>query len=321
MRKAFITGITGQDGSYLTELLLEKGYEVHGLVRNQSRPDQHAGRGSGHPILHEGNLASEAALARLIDEIGPAEIYHLAAQSHAGESFAIPEETCDVNTLGSLRLLEAVRKNGANVRLYQASSSEMFGNTRDPVHENSPFQPRTPYAASKVCAHQLAGIYRASYGLHVSCGILFNHESPHRPANYVSRKITRAAAAIKMGLQDKLYLGNLDARRDWGYAPEYVKAMWLMLQQDEPDDYVIATGQTHSIREFVAEAFRHVALDWEQHVIVDPQLFRPADIDGVTGDACRARERLGWSAQVTFEELVRIMVDADLSALHNEPEA
>lgn len=319
MKRALLTGITGQDGSYLAELLLARGYEVHGIVRrssslNTARIDHIFDR----LALHFGDLSDGSALARVLREVRPDEIYNLGAQSHVRVSFDIPELTGDVGGLGLLRLLEAVRESGQSPRIYQASSSELFGNAPAPQSEGTPFAPRSPYAAAKLYAHSIAGIYREAYGLHVSCGILFNHESPHRGETFVTRKITKAAARIKLGLQEKLFLGNLDARRDWGFAGDYVEAMHLMLQRDEPGDFVIATGGCHSVREFLDLAFERVGLDWSRHVEIDPRYFRPAEVDELRGDATRAREVLGWAPRVGFEELVAMMVDADLATAKRE---
>jgi len=324
MKRALITGITGQDGSYLAELLLSKGYEVHGIVRrassfNTARIDglyQDPHVNGVRLFLHYGDLADSTNLIKLLYRLQPDEIYHLAAQSHVRVSFDIPEYTGDVTALGTTRILEAIRETGVKGRFYQASSSEMFGKVQEvPQRESTPFYPRSPYAAAKLYAHWLTVNYRESYGVFACSGILFNHESPRRGETFVTRKITRAVAAIKAGLQEDLYLGNLEARRDWGYAPEYVQAMWSMLQQDTPDDYVIATGETHSVREFLEEAFAYVGLDWQQHVKVDPRYFRPAEVDLLVGDASKAKRVLGWQPAVGFRTLVRLMVDADLAAL------
>jgi GDPmannose 4,6-dehydratase len=325
-KKALITGISGQDGSYLAELLLEKGYEVHGIVRrsssfNTGRID-HLYRDPHEEgvqlFTHYGDLADPVPLTRLLYEIGPDEIYHLGAQSHVRVSFEIPEYTLDISGIGTLRLLEAIRESGIAPRFYQASSSELFGSTPPPQSESSPFHPRSPYAVAKLAAFWSAVNYREAYGIFAVNGILFNHESPRRGETFVTRKITRAVTRIKAGLQDKLYLGNLDARRDWGYAPDFVEAMWLMLQADEPDDYVIATGEAHSVREFAELAFAHVGLDWQDYVEVDPRYYRPSEVDSLLGDASRAREKLGWTATVGFEELVRKMVDADEQELQDQ---
>ncbi len=327
MKKALITGITGQDGSYLAEFLLKKGYEVHGLYRrsssfNTSRltgiwQDPH----EPNPRLlgRYGDLSDGVSLVKMLYDIQPDEIYHLGAQSHVRVSFDIPEYTSDITGLGTIRLLEAIRESGAKTKFYQASSSEMYGKVQEvPQSETTPFYPRSPYACAKVFAYWATVNYRESYNLYACNGILFNHESPRRGETFVTRKITRAIANIKHGLQKKLYLGNLDAKRDWGYAKEYVEAMWLMLQQDVPDDYVIATGETHSVREFCEEAFRHVGLDWEQYVEIDPRYFRPAEVDLLIGDASKAEKKLGWKPKTHFKELVRIMVDADMKILADQ---
>jgi len=329
MKKALITGITGQDGSYLAELLLGKGYEVHGIIRrsssfNTERID-HLYRDrqeeDARLILHHGDLADGTNLARLLNEIQPDEIYNLGAQSHVRVSFDQPEYTGDVVGLGTQRLLETIRQTGLidKVRYYQASSSEMYGKVQAiPQSEGTPFWPRSPYACAKVYGHWLTVNYRESYGMHASSGILFNHESPRRGETFVTRKITRAATRIKTGLQDKLYLGNLDAKRDWGYAKEYVEMMWLMLQQETPDDYVVATGETHSVREFVEEVFGYLSLDWEAVVDYDARYERPAEVDMLVGDASKAKAQLGWEPKVKFKDLVRIMVDADLELAERE---
>lgn len=327
MKKAFITGITGQDGSYLAELLLAKGYEVHGLIRrastfNTSRlegiySDPH--QRSTHLQLHYGDLSDASSLSRLLAKIAPEEIYNLAAQSHVRVSFDTPEYTADITGTGTVRLLEAIREAGIKPRFYQASSSEMYGLVQEvPQKETTPFYPRSPYGCAKVFSYWLTVNYRESYGLHASNGILFNHESPRRGETFVTRKITRAVAAIKLGLQEKLFLGNLDAKRDWGYAKEYVEAMWLMLQQDQPDDYVIATGETHTVREFLEVAFAHAGLSWEKHVEIDPRYFRPAEVELLIGDASKAKRQLGWEPKVKFHELTQLMVDADLERLRNQ---
>lgn len=323
-KRALITGLTGQDGSYLAELLLTKGYEVHGLRRrassfNTARIDHLIGDFRHDPsaklILRYGDLADATSLSKLLYRLEPDEIYHLGAQSHVAVSFEMPEYTADITGLGSVRILEAIREVGLKTRFYQAGSSEMFGSTAPPQNESTTFHPRSPYGCAKVFAHNIAVNYRESYGLFVCNGILFNHESPRRGENFVTRKITRAVARIKRGVQKKLFLGNLDARRDWGYAPEYVEAMWLMLQQEAPDDYVIATGEAHTVREFVTLAFEHAGLDWQQHVQIDPAYYRPAEVDFLLGDASKARRQLGWEPKVKFPDLVRIMVDADLRAV------
>jgi GDPmannose 4,6-dehydratase len=330
MKKALITGITGQDGSYLAELLLDKGYEVHGIIRRASTfntgrinhlyKDPHIN--GVHLFLHYGDIADSTNLIKLLYRIQPDEVYHLAAQSHVRVSFDIPEYTGDVTGLSTIRILEAIRETGVNSKFYQASSSEMFGRTTEiPQRESTPFYPRSPYGAAKVYAYWATVNYRESYELFACNGILFNHESPRRGETFVTRKITRAVAQIKAGLQDTLYLGNLNAKRDWGYAKEYVEAMWLMLQQESPDDYVIATGETHSVEEFLNEAFSQVNLDWHDYVKVDPKYLRPAEVDVLIGDATKAKQALGWEPMVTFKELVRLMVAADLSLVsQNEHE-
>jgi GDPmannose 4,6-dehydratase len=325
-KKALVTGISGQDGSYLAELLLDKGYEVHGIVRrsssfNTDRIDHlyHDPHETGVRLFtHYGDLSDPVALTKLLYELQPDEIYHLGAQSHVRVSFDIPEYTFDVTGAGTLRLLEAIREAGVKTRFYQASSSEMFGAAPPPQAETTPFHPRSPYAVAKVAAYWAAVNYREAYGMFTSNGILFNHESERRGETFVTRKITRAVARIKHGLQDKLYLGNLDARRDWGYAPDYVDAMWRMLQVDEPDDFVVATGEAHTVREFLEQAFRHAGLEWEPHVEIDPRYFRPSEVDALLGDARKARDTLGWVPRVGFDELVRIMVDADMAALEDQ---
>ncbi len=331
-KRAMITGITGQDGSYLAELLIDKGYEVHGIVRrssslNRSRIDSlfaargHATGDREAPVLlHYGDLTDASSINRLLREIRPDEIYNLGAQSHVKISFEIPEYTGDTVGLGTLRILEGIRESGLRPRVYQAGSSEMFGQSPElPQKETTPFHPRSPYAAAKVYAHWLAVNYREAYDMFVCNGILFNHESPRRGENFVTRKITLGVAAIKLGRQSKLALGNLEAQRDWGYAGDYVEAMWLMLQQEKPDDYVVATGQAHSVREFCEAAFAHVGLDYRQHVVVDPLYFRPTEVDVLQGDATRARTRLGWQPKTTFAELIKLMVDADLECLKKQP--
>ena len=323
MPKALITGITGQDGSYLAEFLRGKGYEVHGLKRrassfNTDRVDhlyQDLHHSGAKFFLHYGDLTDGSSLASCLDEIRPDEVYNLGAQSHVRVSFDIPEYTSDVVALGTVRLLEAIRRTHLRCRFYQASSSEMFGCTPPPQSEITCFHPRSPYACAKVYAHQITVNYRESYGIHASCGILFNHESPRRGETFVTRKITRAVAHIKLGLQDKLYLGNLDARRDWGYAADYVEAMWAMLQQDSGGDYVVGTGESHSVREFVEAAFAHAGLEWQERVAIDPRYFRPAEVDDLRADSAKARDVLGWQPRIGFLELVRMMVDADLADL------
>jgi GDPmannose 4,6-dehydratase len=326
-KRALITGITGQDGSYLTELLLDKGYEVHGIIRrsssfNTSRIDhiyQDPHNEDARLFLHFGDLTDGSAISRLLPEIRPDEIYNLAAQSHVRTSFDIPVYTGEVTGLGTIRLLEAMRRTGVTSRFYQASSSEVYGNAGPaPQSETTPFQPRSPYGCAKAYAFHITRNYREAYGFFACNGILFNHESPRRGETFVTRKITRAATRIKLGLQDRLYLGNLDARRDWGYAPEYVEAMWRMLQHDRPDDYVIATGETHSVREFLDEAFGLLELDWKAHVDIDPRYCRPTEVDLLLGDPARARDTLGWQAGVRFGDLVRIMVEADLENARRE---
>ncbi len=313
-KKALITGITGQDGSYLAELLLDKGYLVHGLVRRSSsfntwRIDHIRDRLD----LHYGDLVDQNSLLRTLQLVAPDEVYNLAAQSHVKVSFEMPEYTTDVTAIGVLRILDAVRDLGLRTRVYQAGSSEMFGLVHEnPQTERTPFHPRSPYGVSKAFGHWMAVNYRESYGLHVSNGILFNHESPRRGENFVTRKITMGLAAIRKGKAKELRLGNLDAQRDWGYAKDYVEAMWLMLQQEQPDDYVIATGETHSVREFLEEAFSYAGLGWKEFVKVDPKYFRPAEVDLLLGDASKARKALGWQPRVTFKALVRLMVDADM---------
>ena len=324
--RALITGITGQDGSFLAEQLLAKGYEVHGLTRrsssfNTERID-HLYRDPHEEqvqlYLHHADLSESSRLVRLVHEIQPDEIYHLGAQSHVRVSFDVPEYTADITGMGTVRLLEAIRDAQVPARFYQASSSEMFGASPPPQGEDTPFHPRSPYAVSKVAAFWIAVNYREAYGMHASNGILFNHESERRGETFVTRKITRALAAIKLGLQEKLYLGNLDAKRDWGYAPDFTEAMWMMLQQDEPDDYVVATGEMHSVRDFLDEAGRHLGLDWESVVEIDPKYYRPSEVDALEGDASKAKRVLGWEPKVKFAELVRIMCDADLKRLEDQ---
>ena len=330
MKKALITGITGQDGSYLAEFLLAKGYEIHGIIRRASTfntgridhlyKDPHIN--DVRLFLHYGDIADSTNLIKLLYRIQPEEVYHLAAQSHVRVSFDIPEYTGDVTALSTIRILEAIRETGVKSKFYQASSSEMYGKVQEvPQREDTPFHPRSPYGVAKLYAHWATINYREAYDLFACCGILFNHESPRRGETFVTRKITRAVARIKAGLQEKLYLGNLDAKRDWGYAKEYVEAMWLMLQQDTPGDYVIGTGETHSVQEFLTEAFSHVNLDWRDYVELDPKYLRPAEVDLLVGDASKARRELGWSPKVTFKELVQLMVDADVAILNrNERE-
>ena len=322
MKKALITGITGQDGSYLADLLLEKGYEVHGIIRrastfNTARIDHLYTDPHVHGVrlfLHYGDLSDALNLTRLIDRIGPEEIYHSGAQSHVRVSFDIPENTGDVVALGTIRILEAIRETKMPARFYQASSSEMFGKVQQvPQTEVTPFWPRSPYAVAKVYAYWATVNYRESYGMHTSNGILFNHESPRRGETFVTRKITRAVAAIKKGKQKELYLGNLDAKRDWGYAPEYVEGMWRMLQQPAGDDYVLATNETHTVREFIEAAFGHVGLDWKEFVKYDARYERPAEVELLIGNPAKAKASLGWEPKVLFADLVRIMVDADMN--------
>jgi GDPmannose 4,6-dehydratase len=313
-RRALISGITGQDGSYLAELLLEKGYDVHGLVRRSSSFNtwriDHIRERIG---LHYGDLVDQNSLVRTLEAVEPDEVYNLAAQSHVKVSFEMPEYTSDVTAQGVLRVLDAVRELGLKTRVYQAGSSEMFGLVQEtPQTERTPFHPRSPYGVSKVFGHWIAVNYREGYGMHVSNGILFNHEGPRRGENFVTRKITMGVASIKKGLSRELRLGNLEARRDWGYAKDYVEAMWLMLQQDTPDDYVIASGETHSVREFLEEAFSYAGLDWREHVVTDPKYLRPAEVDILLGDPAKARAVLGWKPRVSFQQLVRLMVDADM---------
>ena len=319
-KKALITGITGQDGSYLAELLISKGYEVHGIIRrsssfNTERIDHLYLDPHVHGVklfLHYGDLSDSASLTRQMHEIQPDEVYHLGAQSHVRVSFDIPEYTGDVTALGTTRLLEAIRETAPKARFYQASSSEMYGLVQAvPQREDTPFYPRSPYGAAKVYAYWMTVNYRESYKMHASNGILFNHESPRRGETFVTRKITRAIARIKAGLQKELYLGNLDAKRDWGYAPEFVEAMWLMLQQEQGDDYVIATGETHSVREFLEVGFACANLDWKKYVKIDPRYYRPAEVDLLIGDASKAKKMLGWQPKTTFKQLVEIMVKAD----------
>jgi len=326
-KKALITGITGQDGSYLAELLLEKGYEVHGIIRrastfNTSRldsiyTDPHYPK---HRLsLHYGDLSDASNLARLISKVQPDEVYNLAAQSHVRVSFDAPEYTTDITATGTIRLLEAIRETGITPRFYQASSSEMYGLVQEvPQKETTPFYPRSPYGCAKVYSFWITVNYRESYGMHASNGILFNHESPRRGETFVTRKITRAAAHIKLGLQDKLFMGNLDSKRDWGYAKEYVEAMWLMLQQPEGDDYVVATNETHTIRECLDVAFGRLELDWHKYVEIDPRYYRPAEVDLLIGDCSKAKAKLGWEPKTKFKELIELMADADLKSLQDQ---
>jgi GDPmannose 4,6-dehydratase len=327
MKKALITGITGQDGSYLAELLLEKGYEVFGLVRRSSSfntrridhlyKDPHESDVRLHLIY--GDLNDASSLNQILRKTRPDEIYNLGAQSHVRVSFDVPEYTGEVTGLGCVRLLEAIRETDLECRFYQASSSELYGKVAEtPQRETTPFHPRSPYACAKAYAYYVTVNYRESYGMHASNGILFNHESPRRGETFVTRKITRAVARIKHGVQDKLFLGNLDAKRDWGFAGDYVEGMWRMLQRDQPDDYVLATGETYSVRQFLDEAFALVELDWQRYVQVDPRYFRPAEVDLLLGDASKARELLGWAPKVGFKQLVRMMVEADLERVQRE---
>lgn len=327
MKKALITGITGQDGSYLTEFLLGKGYEVYGIIRrsssfNTGRID-HLYQDPHEPDVRlrliYGDLNDASSLNRILRDVKPDEVYNLGAQSHVRVSFDVPEYTAEVTGVGTVRLLEAIRDSGIQTRFYQASSSELYGKVQEvPQRETTPFYPRSPYACAKAYAYWITVNYRESYGMHASNGILFNHESPRRGETFVTRKITRAVARIKLGLQDKLFLGNLDAKRDWGFAGDYVEAMWLMLQQEQADDYVIATGETWSVREFLEEAFGQLDLDWRRHVEIDPRYFRPAEVDLLIGDATKAREKLGWKPRVGFRDLVKMMVHSDLSAVRRE---
>lgn len=326
MSRALITGITGQDGSYLAELLLQKGYEVHGLVRrsssfNTSRLDniyQDPHEAQVRLRLHHGDLSDSGALVNLIRDLQPDEVYNLGAQSHVMVSFDIPEYTGETTGMGTVRILEAIRASQVKTRFYQASSSEMFGAATPPQNEETMFHPRSPYGVAKMFAYWTTVNYREAHGVFAANGILFNHESERRGETFVTRKITRAVARIKAGLQEKLYLGNLDAKRDWGYAPEFVEAMWMILQQDEPDDFVIGTGEAHTPKEFAQVAFDHVGLDWERYVEVDPKYFRPSEVDYLLADASKAKKILGWEPKTTFEELVRIMVDADVQLLQEE---
>ena len=330
MKKALITGITGQDGSYLAELLLEKGYEVHGIFRrcstfNTDRIDHlyvDAHDPSARLFLHAGDLADGTGLRHIVEQVQPDEVYNLGAQSHVRISFDQPEYTADVTATGTLRLLESVRdhinRTGRQVRFYQAGSSEMFGAAKPPQNEDTAFYPRSPYAVSKVAAHWYTTNYREGYKLFACNGILFNHESPRRGETFVTRKITRALARIKEGAQNKLYLGNLDAKRDWGFAGDYVKAMWLMLQAEQPDDYVVATGEAHSVRDFLDIAANRLGIDWKKHVEIDPRYFRPTEVDYLLGDCSKAQKTLGWKPETSFEELVRMMVDADLALAQRE---
>ncbi|MBP7212833.1 MAG: GDP-mannose 4,6-dehydratase [Anaerolineaceae bacterium] len=325
MKKAIITGITGQDGSYLAEYLLSLGYEVHGIIRRASTfntkrinhlyHDPHVLNGDARLFLHYGDLSANGALGDVIYDVKPDEVYHMAAQSHVRVSFDMPDYTGDVTGLGTTRILEAVRRLGRGTRFYQASTSELFGSATPPQNEATPFQPQSPYAVAKLYAYWMVENYRSGYGMYTVNGILFNHESPRRGETFVTRKITRAVADIIAKKQDKLFLGNLDSKRDWGYAPEFVEAMHLLLQQDEPSNYVLGTGESHSVRDFLDEAFGYVDLDWRKYVEIDPRYFRPTEVDYLLADPSRANENLGWKPKVKFHELVRIMVDADLELL------
>lgn len=326
MKTALITGITGQDGSYLAELLLSEGYEVHGVIRRSSTfntrridhlyRDPHGNGGKPRLFLHYGDMGATDTLLDVIYTTKPDEIYHLAAQSHVRVSFDMPEYTGDITGLGTTRILEAIRKSKIDCRFYQASSSELFGSAKPPQNENTPFQPRSPYAAAKLYAYWMTVNYREGYGMYSVNGILFNHESPRRGETFVTRKITRAVASIKAGLQEKLFLGNLDAKRDWGYAPEYLEMMHMLLQQDSPDDYAIGTGEAHSVRDFLDEAFGYADMDWHKYVEIDPRYFRPTEVDYLLCDPTKAKTKLGWEPKIKFHELVRIMVDADLELLN-----
>jgi len=323
MKRALITGITGQDGSYLAELLLSKGYEVYGIIRRSSSfntaridpiyQDPHVANARLHLVY--GDLNDASSLNRILRTVQPAEIYNLGAQSHVRVSFDIPEYTAEVTGLGTVRILEAIRESGLKPKFYQASSSEMFGKVQEiPQRETTAFYPRSPYGAAKAYAHWITVNYREAYGLFACNGILFNHESPRRGETFVSRKITKASARIKLGLQEELYLGNLDAKRDWGYAGDYVQAMWMMLQQPDPDDYVIATGETHTVRELLDVAFGHLNLEWQKYVKIDPRYFRPTEVDLLIGDASKAKTKLGWEQKVSFKELIAMMVETDIQA-------
>ncbi len=326
-KRAIITGVTGQDGSYLAELLLSKGYEVHGLVRRASTFNTHRidhiyvdpHTPGARFFLHYGDLGSAGEIAKLIQDVRPEELYHLAAQSHVRVSFDMPEYTGEITGLGATRVLEAVRQSKLPLRYYQASSSEMFGATPPPQNETTPFHPRSPYGAAKAYAYWMTINYREAYGLFAANGILFNHESPRRGETFVSRKVTRGVAAIMAKRADKLFLGNLDAKRDWGYAPEYVECTWRILQTERPEDFVIGTGETHSVRELVETAFGYVGLDWKKHVERDPRYLRPSEVDGLQADASKARTSLGWTPRVRFMDLVKIMVDCDLELMGCKP--
>jgi len=326
MKTALITGITGQDGSYLAEFLLNRGYTVHGLMRRSSSfntqrldPIYRDPHDPGVRLrLHHGDLGDSGALINLIRDIQPDEIYHLGAQSHVKVSFETPEFTSNTTGLGTVRILEAIHAAGISTRFYQASSSEMFGAAAPPQNESTRFHPRSPYGVAKLFGYWMTVNYREAYGMFATNGILFNHESPRRGETFVSRKITRAVARIRAGIQERLYLGNLDAQRDWGYAPEYIEAMWMMLQHDEPEDFVIATGEAHTVREFVERAFERVGLDWQQYVEIDPRYYRPSEVDYLLGDASKARRLLGWTPKTTFNQLVELMVDADIQLLEDQ---
>jgi GDPmannose 4,6-dehydratase len=326
-KKALITGITGQDGSYLAEFLLSKGYEVHGIIRRSSSFNTHRidhiyidpHEPGARLFLHYGDLTDSEQISNIIYNIKPDEIYHLGAQSHVRVSFDLAEYTGNVTALGTTRILEAVRKSGNKVRFFQASSSEMFGSAKPPQDEDTPFKPRSPYACAKVYAYWMVKNYRDGYQIFASNGIMFNHESPRRGETFVTRKITRAVAAILAKKQDYLYLGNLKAKRDWGYAPEYVEAMWRILQLDKPDDFVLGTGESHSVEEFVIEAFSYVGLDWKKYVKIDPYYFRPTEVEELRANPTKAKEILGWQPKITFKDLVKIMVDADMRAIGLEP--
>jgi GDPmannose 4,6-dehydratase len=326
-KRALVTGITGQDGSYMAEFLLSLGYEVHGIMRRASTFNTHRidhiyrdpHSPGAHLFLHFGDLSSGEQLSNLVYNLAPDEIYHLGAQSHVAVSFDMPEYTGDTTGLGTVRLLEAIRRSGIKARFYQASSSEMFGSTPPPQNENTPFQPRSPYGAAKLYAYWMVVNYRKGYRLFASNGVLFNHESPRRGETFVTRKITRAVAHILGGKQEKVFLGNLEAKRDWGYAPEYIEGMWRILQQDEADDFVLGTGQEHSVREFIEEAFSYAGLDWERYVETDARYLRPTEVDCLIADCAKAKKVLSWEPRITFRELVRIMVDADMEAVGLEP--
>jgi len=327
MKKALVTGITGQDGSYLAEFLLSKGYEVHGIIRrastfNTSRIDHiyvDPHELGARLFLHYGDLSDSEQISNIVHNIKPAEVYHLGAQSHVRVSFDIPEYTRNVTGLGTIRILEAIRRSGNNIKFYQASSSEMFGTSPPPQNEETPFRPRSPYACAKVYAYWMVNDYREAYNIFACNGILFNHESPRRGETFVSRKITRAIANILAKKQDKLYLGNLKAKRDWGYAPEYVEVIWKMLQNDKPEDFVIGTGESHSVKEFVEKAFSYVGLNWKEYVEIDTRYFRPTEVEELIADSTKSREKLNWHSKTKFEDLVKIMVDADMKTVGLNP--